>query len=156
MEEQNRKILNGPIFVNNWFDIELIVALQKAMVTILGNGDESIIIRASEWNAKNSLRGVYKIFLRISDPGFVIKRASALLKTHFGQEAGCKVEEIAQGNVKATFWGFQQHQWPVEVGIMGWLRGTAELTGVKNADIRISTSLREGKGYFEISASWGK
>jgi hypothetical protein len=156
LDEQNRKILTGPIYVNNWFDIEVMVAIQKAMVTELGNGDESILINASKWNAKHALRGVYRIFFMVADPGFIIKRASALLKTHFGQEAKCELEEIAQGNVKATIWGFKKHHWPVEVGIVGWLQGTAELIGVKKADIRVSTSLREGKDYFEIRVTWEK
>lgn len=126
-----RRIISEPILVTNWYDIELIVQLQKNMIDALGKGDESIIVEASKWNAQNTLHGVYRIFLKISDPSYIVKRASTLIKTHYGQEAECEIEEPAAGGIKATFREFKQHHWPVEVGIMGWILGATELTGVK-------------------------
>jgi hypothetical protein len=154
LNEEQRKIITEPILVNRWYDIELIVTIQKAMVTVLSNGDESILVRASAWNAKNTLHGVYRIFLRISDPGFMIRRAQTILRNHYGQEVVVEVAETSPRNLKGIVRGFQQHQWPVEVGIMGWIQGASALTSAKNVNIRITTSLREGKGYFELAGTW--
>jgi hypothetical protein len=155
LKEEDREIFREHILLNNWFDLDILVRFANAMVKELNNGNESVLEVYGEWAIKNQIKGVYKFLVAIISPESFIKKASYMMKVYY-RGGECSSRLLSPGNAVAVFKGYQEHQWCMELIMKGWIKGAFEIVGAKNCITTVSTSLKEKKGYFEISGNWEK
>ena len=113
-----------------------------------------MITRGSEVVIEKQLRGIYKAFVKLGSPEFVIKRIAAVHATYF---QGVPIEVNLQGSGKAVvrYTGFEKQHRIMGFAIIGFFKKALEISGAKDVVLRFTTPIEEGKEFAELSISWG-
>lgn len=98
------------------------------------------------------LRGVYKIFVKLGSPKFVITRISAVHETYF---RGVKIMlEFEPHSATIKYFGFQRKQNIMEPVIVGFFRKALAMSGANQVDLRFTIPIARGGPYSELAISW--
>lgn len=145
----------GVIDSRKWYPIKgaYIDALEHT-INMFFNGDVSVgADKVGAYSAQKALNGVYKAFLFISSPNYLMQRAAKMLSTFYNE---CKVEIVdahAKG-FKMRLIEFGEITKSIEYRIGGWSRKALELTNCKNVKYTLSKSLTNNDAYTEYIFSW--
>lgn len=105
------------------------------------------------YSAETALKGVYKTFLLIASPQYLIRRASKIFTTYFNG-SNIEVEEIDKQTVMFRIMNFDGIDENIEYRIAGWIRKALELANCKEPDYTIKKSLSRGDEVAEIHFFW--
>ena len=99
------------------------------------------------------LRGIYKAFVKLGSPEFVIKRIAAVHATYF---QGVPIEVQLQGHAKAVvrYTGFEKQHRIMGFAIMGFFKKALEISGANDVVLCFTVPIEEGKPFSELSISW--
>src|SRR5258708_21061701 len=106
LDEETRKICEGEIFASTWYSLDLFTRFLEIEIRVLADGNEEMVTRVSEAVIERQLRGIYKAFVNLGSPEFVIKRIAAVHATDF---QGVPIDVQLQGHGKALvkYTGFE-------------------------------------------------
>jgi hypothetical protein len=153
LDEETRKIFEGEIFSSTWYPLDLFTRFLEVEIRVLADGNEEMVTRGSEAVIERQLRGIYKAFVKLGSPEFVIKRIAAVHATYF---QGVPIDVKLEGNNRALvkYAGFEKQHRIMGFAIVGFFKKALEISGAKDVVIRFSTPIEEGKGYSELSIAW--
>ncbi len=153
LDEETRKICEGEIFASTWYSLDLFTRFLEIEIRVLADGNEEMVTRGSEAVIERQLRGIYKAFVKLGSPEFVIKRIAAVHATYF---QGVPIDVQLQGHGKALikYTGFEKQHRIMGFAIIGFFKKALEISGAKDLVIYFATPIEEGKGYSELSISW--
>ncbi|HMD10587.1 MAG TPA: hypothetical protein VKH63_23860 [Candidatus Acidoferrum sp.] len=77
LDDETRKVLEGEIFSSTWYSLDLFTRFLEIEIKVLADGNEEMVTRGSEAVIERQLRGIYKAFVKLGSPEFVIKRIAA-------------------------------------------------------------------------------
>lgn len=155
LPEDTKKIFEGLVVSSQWYSLE--TAYNVPLIKIgemFFNGDNMKgAEEAGKYSAQMALKGVYKFFVKLGTPGFIIRKASNILPTYFKPSA---IEVVADNSKDAIlritkFPGISNM---VENRIKGWILAALEVSGAKNPKVEITKSLAEGDEYTDYNMSW--
>jgi len=153
LDEETRKVLEGEIFSSTWYSLDLFTRFLEIEIRVLADGNEEMVTRGSEAVIERQLRGIYKAFVKLGSPEFVIKRIAAVHATYFqGVPIEVQVEENNRAVVKYT--GFEKQHRIMGFAIVGFFKKALEISGAKDVAIYFSIPIEEGKGYSELTIGW--
>ncbi|MFC1678195.1 hypothetical protein ACFLZ9_00480, partial [Patescibacteria group bacterium] len=103
--------------------------------------------------AEKNLTGIYKVFVKMGSPGFIISKAGTILSTYYRPG---KLETIEKGNklFKFRFVNFESMNEALEEGIAGWVEKALELSGGKKVEVKINTHISRGASATEYECHW--
>jgi hypothetical protein len=153
LEEQPRKVFEGEIFSSTWYPLDLFARFLEIEIKVLADGNEEAVTRGSEAVIERQLRGIYKAFVKLGSPEFVIKRIAAVHATYF---QGVPIDVKLEGNNRAfvTYTGFEKQHRIMGFAIVGFFKKALEISGAKDVVIRFSVPIEDGKEYSELSIAW--
>src|SRR6201987_2805618 len=153
LDEETRKICQGEIYSSTWYPLNNFTRFLEVEIRVLAEGREEMITRGSEAVIEKQLRGIYKAFVKLGSPEFVIKRIAAVHATYF---QGVPIEVQLQGHGKAVvkYTGFEKHHRIMGFAIMGFFKKALEISGAKDVVLRFTVPIEEGKAFSELSISW--
>ena len=153
LDEPTRKLIEGEIFPSSWYSLDLFSRFLEIQNRVLAGGKEEVITRGAEAVNERQLRGVYKAFVKVGSPEFVIERVAAVHATYF---QGVSIEVKSQGSGKAIirYTGYEKQHRVMGFAIIGFFRKALELSGAKDGVVYFSTPIEEGKPYCELSLAW--
>lgn len=136
-----------------WIPTRTWAVFAAAVFTTLAQGDTSLLVRMGEHSANTDLSGIYKIFVKLGSPEFILGRFARVLGTYF-DHASAQLETPKAKSMVLTFRGFDQKDHLIEHCILGYCSAAIKSSGGKEVGLRITTSLAEGKDFFVIEGSW--
>ena len=153
LDEETRKVCEGEVFSSTWYPLDLFTRFLEIEIRVLANGKEEMVTRGSEAVIERQLRGIYKAFVKLGSPEFVVKRIAAVHATYF---QGVPIDVQLQGNNRALvkYTGFEKQHRIMGFAIVGFFKKALEISGAKDVVIFFSTPIEEGKGYSELSIAW--
>jgi hypothetical protein len=153
LDEETRKVCESEVFASTWYPLDLFTRFLEIEIRILANGNEEMVTRGSEAIIERQLRGIYKAFVKLGSPEFVIKRIAAVHATYF---QGVPIEVQLQGPGKALvkYTGFEKQHRIMGFAIIGFFKKALEISGAKDVVLHFATPIDEGKEYSELSISW--
>ena len=153
LDEETRKVCEGEIFAFNWYPLDFFARFLEIEIRILADGKEEMVTRGSEAVIERQLRGIYKAFVKLGSPEFVVKRIAAVHATYF---QGVPIDVQLQGNNRALvkYTGFEKQHRLMGFAIVGFFRKALEISGAKDVVIYFSTPIEAGKSYSELSIAW--
>lgn len=83
LSEEDRKILEGTVVTAIWYPFEFGERLDKAIVDVLGGGNDRIFEEIGAKSAKRSLQKVHKSFLSEGDPQAFMNKADLIYKFYY-------------------------------------------------------------------------
>jgi hypothetical protein len=153
LDEETRKIFEGEIFSSTWYPLDDYARFLEVEVRVLANGREEVITRGAEVTNQRSLRGIYKAFVKVGSPEYVIERIAAVHMTYF-QGVSIDVQRPEPRKALIKYTGFEKQHRIMGFAIIGFFKIALELSGANDAIIYFTTPIEEGRGYAELSIAW--
>ena len=153
LDEETRKMFQGTISGSSWYPLDLFLRFLAVEINKSAGGNEQVLVTRSEKVIERQLRGVYKIFVKVGSPEFLMKRIAAVHATYFnGVDIDFKL--ISPGNAVIRYTGFEPKHRLIGFTTIGFFRKALELSGATDRDVRYIVPIEAGKGYSELSVSW--
>ena len=153
LDPETRKVCESEVFASTWYSLDIFTRFLEIEIRVFADGNEEMVTRGSEAIIERQLRGIYKAFVKLGSPEFVIKRIAAVHATYF---QGVPIEVQLQGSGKALvkYTGFEKQHRIMGFAIIGFFKKALEISGAKDVVLHFTTPIDEGKEYSELSIAW--
>jgi hypothetical protein len=143
-----------PVLSSGWYEYSLMRKLTKlAEGKVKTPPGRSLDWELGRHSAEAALKGIYKLFFKVADIGFIVKKASYLYPTMY--DSG--VMELVSAEDKGAVIRIRDFNEP-SVGfcdrMQGWMQKTLELTGHPSATILHPKCKARGDAYCEYHGAW--
>ncbi len=154
LPDESKKILSGAIYATDWFNLtdSLTIPTEKVSQLFFKN-DLEAASELGKFSADSALKGIYKIFVRVSSPVFVINRASSVFSTYYNP-ADIKVIESSNDSVSLGIGGFKLRDELVLYRIAGWMNRTIEITQKSVVKVEVVKNIEKDTIQAIIKAQW--
>ena len=109
--------------------------------------------KVGRFSADYALNGVYKIFIKMGTPSFIIKRASRILPTYYRPSTMKSLKTTAKSTT-LEITEFPKMDQYIEERIYGWIQRALEISGCKGLIVLTSKSFTRGDDITEFQISW--
>ncbi len=148
LPEQSRKIMDSPILSTEWYPLqEGIIIPMENLAKILSEEVNKVAWDMGAYSSQIALKGVYKIFVRIASPAFVIGRAANILETYY-RPATINLAQREKGKIVLEFDNFLKADHLIMHRIAGWCYNTFEVVKAKNIEVNLK-NVDEGGSNFK-------
>jgi len=151
----SKSIYSSSILATEWYPYqEGLVIPSEILANLFYNKN----IKKSAWevgrySAEIGLRGIYKVFILIATPQFIMKRGGKILSSFYQPSVLTIGNERAKG-VDILITEFPEPTEIAEYRIAGWMEKALEICGVKNITIDINQSLTKGDDKTVYILNW--
>lgn len=154
MNEEDQKIMGGNLLPSVWYSLDTFSNFLNAEVKVLYGGDASKLQLGSAEIVSKQLKGIYKFFVKLGSPEFIIGRISSIHNSYFN---GIALEkEINDGEFVGRYTGYKSGQAVFEEVIIGFYKKALELSGAKNIEAKFDVPIDSGNDFAQITVSWTK
>ncbi len=152
LSDKSRKVFASPILFSEWYPLEAFAEFLEVDVRETAHGDRSALVKRSEKVIESQLHGVYRIFVKLGSPKFVITRISAVHETYF---RGVKIiPEVEGHSATIKYIGFQKEHNIIEHTIIGFFRKALDMSGAKGVDLKFTIPIAQAGPYSELVITW--
>ena len=122
----DREILGGVVFAGQWVPFDLGERLDKAIVEMVGQGDERVFEEIGAKSARRSLAKEHRSFLSPGDPQSFMNKADIIYKFYYdtGPDSGVMTTYEAETFSAADC-----------LTVIGWYKQALELNGAKEVEV---------------------
>ncbi|HUI31174.1 MAG TPA: hypothetical protein VLX91_13260 [Candidatus Acidoferrales bacterium] len=154
LKDETRAIFEkGSIMQVSWYSLDAFVEFLEMDLKVTAHGDEKELIKRSEAVIERELSGIYKLFVRLGSPGFVLNRIMTVHQTYF-QGVNVEVSEQTAGRAVLRYTGFEKRHRIIGYSIIGFFRKALEISGAQDVRAEFTTAIEEGKGFCELVLWW--
>lgn len=150
--EQARALCTEAVNVSSWYALDAYADLLEADVRADG-GDVRGLMERAEKVFEKQLGGIYRVFVQLASPETLLRRISGAHETYF---RGAKATVLAceKGRAVVRYAGLTGRHQVIEHVIQSFFRKALSLTGAKDVEVRVTTSLTQGKGVCDFELTW--
>lgn len=153
LSEPSRELMKATSS-SKWYPInEGILEPTQLMCDQLYDSAKEGAWKSGRYSAEVGLTGVYKVFVVISTPTFLIKRASRVLATFYAP-TDVAVVDSTDHSMLVHFSRLPTANEYLEYRIAGWMEKALEICGCKDLSVRTTQSIAKGDDLFEVQISW--
>ena len=155
LPEDSRNIMGNLILTNKWYPIQegLILPINTISHLFFNGDNKYTAFFMGSYHAEISLTGIYKFFIRLNSPKFIIERGLEVLNTYF-RPSKFEIEIRNDNSVIIYIFAYVNPNIIIESSIEGWTRRAIEISGGKNVQSQILKSLTLNDDITEIVLSW--
>jgi hypothetical protein len=153
LDGDTRKLFESEIFASTWYPLDSFTQFLEIEIKVLADGNEEMVTRGSEAVIERQLRGIYKAFVKLGSPEFVIKRIAAVHATYF-QGVPIEVAMPAPSSATVRYKGFQPQHRIMGFAIIGFFKKALEISGAKDVAIHFAVPIEQAKEFAELSITW--
>ena len=152
---KSREILANPIMASEWYDVEDgLIEPTRSVAMMFYNGDVSKAAwEMGRHSAEVGLTGIYKVFVLIATPQFMIKRGGKILSSFYQPSVLSTGNERPKG-VDVVIAEFGRSSEITECRIGGWMEKALEICRVKNISVDKRKSLARGDDQTIYVVNW--
>jgi len=130
----DRELLGGVIFAAKWYPFETGERLDKAVVDVLGEGDERVFEELGVKSARRSLAKEHASFLAPGDPQAFMRKAHSIYQFYY--DTGYrKYEQTGPSSGVMTTYEAQTFSLPDCLTVVGWYKEALRMCGAKEVEI---------------------
>ena len=149
-----REVYPASVLASSWYPLkEFLIQPLRRMCDLFYAGDLKGARESGRFSADYSLKGIYKIFVKLGSPEFMLRRAGTILPIYYNPSE-MKVVECRKGHGIMQITRFPDMDHVLEIRIAGWMERAIEISGGKQPDIKITRSLTTGDSLSEFLATW--
>jgi hypothetical protein len=153
LSEPSRKIMET-VLASSWYPLnEALIEPTQKICDLFYDGRDEGAWELGRFSAEHALTGVYRIFVKVGTPGFLISRASAIMSVYY-RPSEIKVAEKSSKRAVAQLVHFPESHRMVELRMGGWMERALEISGCKEVTLDIPRSLTKGDPVTEFVAQW--
>lgn len=150
--ELGRQLREELLFSGNWYPLAWFRELHRAAQQVTGAGPE-LARQIGYGTVKNDLAGVYRIFVLVASPQFLIGRAPRLFANYFDHGRLTVLESDAlTAHARWTGCaGFDANVWS---DVLGGCVAALEAAGAREVRLDVTRGGRDGDAEMELTAGW--
>jgi hypothetical protein len=147
-------LVSSPVLMSGWYEFSFLKKLMK-----LGEGHvklqagRSLAWELGRYSAEAALSGIYKLFFKVTDVGFIVKKASYLFPTLY-DSGTMEVVDLQPNGAVMRVREFNEPSPEFCDRLQGWMERTVELTGRKRVAIDHPKCRNRGDAYCEYHGRW--
>lgn len=151
---EEARALTGSILQGDWYAFSLLVDLMARAEKVLPpTPGRPLAWELGRHSAEYGLSTIYKVFFKVADLGFILKRAGTLFPTYY-DSGTLTIVENEEHSAAARIVGFDQWCNFFCDRMQGWIERTVELSGSKRVRVTHPTCAVRGGAHCEIRAEW--
>ena len=153
LDPETREIFQRPISPSSWYSCDAFSRFLEADIRETAGGNEQELVKRAEAVIEKQLSGIYKMFVRLGSPEFVIRRIAAVHSTYFD---GVQIIPEMKGPNAATiqYVGFSRKHRIMGFAILGSFRKALEISGAKKVDVHFTVPIEAGEHFCELALTW--
>lgn len=154
LSPESHEIFSKSINVTQFFDVDagLVEPCQKVSDMFFANV-EAASRELGNYSAGVALTGIYKVFILIATPTFVISRSASMMRTLYANSE-LVVTDKSSNSVTAEIRALPKHHIVLEERIAGWMEKILEMTGCTNVKIDIPLRLSKNDKITKYHITW--
>ena len=152
---ESKSIYTNTILATEWYAYqEGLIKPSEQVAKLFYNND----VKKSSWDigkysAEVGLKGIYKVFILIATPQFIMKRGGKILSSFYDPSVLVVDSERPKG-VDIHITEFSEPSEVAENRIAGWMVKALEICGVKNITLEITKSMVKGDDITVYVLNW--
>lgn len=153
LDPETGRIFQQPISPSSWYSCDAFSRFLEADIRETAGGNEQELVKRAELVIEKQLSGIYKMFVRLGSPEFVIRRIAAVHSTYFD---GVQIIPEMKGPNRATiqYVGFSRTHRIMGFVILGFFRKALEISGAKRVDVHFTVPIEAGQKFCELALTW--
>jgi len=153
LDKQSKKTFEQNILATSWYPLDSFVKFLELDLQLTAHGDKNQLIIRTGAVVEKQLTGIYKLFVKLGSPEFVLNRISIIHKSYF---KGVSIDVQMEGSNKAIlrYTGFETQHKLMGLTIIGFFKKALEISGAKGVSAKYSTAIEDGKGYCDLVVTW--
>ncbi len=153
LDEETKEIFQRPVSPSSWYSCDAFARFLEADIRETAGGNEEEMVKRAGAVIERQLSGIYKMFVRIGSPEFVIRRIAAVHSTYFD---GVQIIPEMKGRNSATiqYVGFSPSHRIMGFVILGFFKKALEISGAKKVDVRFTVPIEAGEKFCELALLW--
>ena len=154
LSKEAKAVFSSPILATEWYPLhEALIEPVEKICEIFFGGDVKGARESGRYSADQGLRGIYRIFVSIGSPAFIVKRAGKILPTYYRPSA-MEVAENGPGRAVVRMTEFPQCHRVVEERLCGWMERAIEISGGRTVKVEVPVSMAAGADVTEFHIPW--
>ncbi len=154
LNPETRQRFEKTIFLSSgWYPLDDFVQFIASDVKLTADGNVKELTARSESIIESQLRGIYRVFVKIGSPEFVINR---IAKTHESYFRGVSIDAKLAAPKKAIvrYTGFECRQSLIGFVIVGFFKKALEISGATDVSVVFTTPIEKSAGSCELEITW--
>jgi len=154
LPKASKDIMLNPIYSTNWYPLEEggVIPTEKLGLLFYGNANKGAW-ESGRFSAEMALTGVYKVFIKLTTPAYIIDRASKIFSTYY-QPGDFSVTGRGSHYVLMELRNFTHLPTIVEQRICGWVQKALEINNCTNVLPIVTKAISDGEEFTEIKVTW--
>ena len=154
LHENIARIYSDSLLVSKWYPLkESLTEPTQIMCDMFYGSDVKGAWETGRHSADYSLKGIYRLFVKMGSPQFIAQKASIILPLFY------KPSRMSAVMLNDTSGSIKIHEFNdicdiIENRIGGWIEMALELSGCKLVHFEIAKSLASGEEYTEFIVNW--
>ncbi len=149
-----KNLYGGAILTNQWYDLKMMLTEPCIQIArVLYNGDKKAYRDVGRHSAEHGLRGIYKLFVKLGSPQFILGKAGTILPTYY-KPSSMKGEEAEKNKFVVYITEFEEYSEVIEHRIAGWMEAALEICGCKKVEIKVAKSLLNRDAHTRYEIEW--
>ncbi len=155
LPEESRELMSKPVIATDWYPLTESVTIPTRIIAemIFDNDEKKAASEMGKYSADIALKGVYKIFVMISTPSFMLSRASSIFATYY-QPSDIKIVESSGNHATIEIKGFEQKDIITAYRIAGWIERALEFVKRKNIKTEVTNVMEPENEKVIIVLNW--
>ena len=142
------------ILSSTWLPFrEALIAPLETMCRLFYNGDPRGAWEEARFAADTELHGIYKVFIRIATPDFLMRNSSMILGSYFS-DAELKIVESTKQMIRLRIHKVELPHVLFDNLACGWIEQALEICGCKKLQVAVVQSAMQNKAFTEILITW--
>jgi len=146
--------LNSP-FAHEWYPLRNHALVEAKAMEVLYDGDYSKSKEFARYDAALQIGSVYRVILRVLDPGFLIKKSGSLWKQTMSG-GRCDVESTGPSSCRLKLSGYDQVHEVMCFDWQGTVEGMLKICGAKESVVTHPECRFHGAPHCLYDISWKK
>lgn len=153
LSPEARATLQGTVLPSGWYELSHLVELMKRTEVQLPRGARSLAWEMGRYSAESGLKTVYKIFFRVADVSFILKKVTQVFSNYYDRGT-LEAKSFDAHSASIILRNFDQPSAYFCDRLLGWMERTVEMTGAKRVRMTHPRCMARGDDVCEYRGEW--
>lgn len=155
LPQESQHIFNEAIFATDWYPLHesVIIPTKKIAEMFFSGNEQKAALDVGKYSADVALKGIYKIFLKISTPQFMLSRATRVFSSYYNP-SDIQIVETDSNNAVLQIAKFDIKDRLIVHRIAGWIDGALNIMKYKNVQITVSQNYKNNELIAKLDIRW--
>ncbi len=154
LPESSRNIMANYISLTNWYELKTSLIVPTRLIgEMFYNDIEKGAFELGVYSSNMAIKGIYKVLVKVSSPGFIVNRASGIIESYY-RPVILDVTEKSKNHAVLTIIDFPEPDVVIDYRIFGWIKNTMEMSSFRMPTVELIKSMGKGDIVTEYLVKW--